>query len=120
MAIAAIRPARRPATRYLSPLILTHSLAAFYKGKVGMSQQMMRLRVVAQGATVAALILGTSVAGLDFEVRSVHQPWLRRCSPLFFFLARAAESSPQAARREELIVNKALSFLVCTSHHIHP
>lgn len=31
-----------------------------------MSQSMMRLRVVAQGLTIVALIVGTSTAGIDF------------------------------------------------------
>merc|ERR1711991_42771 len=46
--------------------VLSSGMYAFYKGKVGMSQSMMRLRVVAQGLTVAALMLGSMRAGVDF------------------------------------------------------
>lgn len=49
--------------------VLASGLFAFYKGKVGMSQSMMRLRVVAQGLTVAILVIGSSKAGIDFTAK---------------------------------------------------
>lgn len=49
--------------------VLASGMFAFYKGKTNMSQQMMRLRVVAQGATVGILVLGSMSAGLDFTAK---------------------------------------------------
>merc|ERR1711991_1033805 len=46
--------------------VLSSGLYAFYKGKVGMSQSMMRLRVVAQGMTVLVLVVGSYQSGIDF------------------------------------------------------
>ena len=39
-------------------------------GKARMSQMMMRLRVVAQGATLAVLIFGSASAGIDFQKKA--------------------------------------------------
>ena len=49
--------------------VLGSGLYSFYKGKAAMSQQMMRLRVIAQGATVAVLVIGSWSAGVDFTAR---------------------------------------------------
>mmetsp|Transcript_116992 Transcript_116992/g.164412 ORF Transcript_116992/g.164412 Transcript_116992/m.164412 type:complete len:103 (+) Transcript_116992:56-364(+) len=50
-------------------VVLGSGLYAFKSGRVGLSQQMMRLRVVAQGATVAVLVIGSFKAGVDFDTR---------------------------------------------------
>lgn len=54
----------------LTGTVLASGLFAFYKGKANMSQNMMRLRVIAQGATVLVLVVGSSKAGIDFTAKT--------------------------------------------------
>ncbi|XP_062501578.1 HIG1 domain family member 2A, mitochondrial-like [Corticium candelabrum] len=43
---------------------LTYGLASFKRGRVQMSQYMMRVRVLAQGATVLAILIGVGLSAV--------------------------------------------------------